>query len=88
VRTLLIDRSHFSGTDLDRDIVSYAVDVYGYVPNKNIAMDDSEAWQWEADEALAHMDYMHSENGSYFEVDENCLFLCDYADEDENEDVI
>ena len=86
MRTLVLDRSHFSGTDLDRDIVTYAQDNFGYVMLEPIAdMDDSEGWQWEADEAILHMNAIAYEDGKWYEIEDNSLFL---VEGDEDEDVI
>ena len=82
MRTLLIDRSHFSGTDLDIAIVEYAEKYYDYQMEKPLSVEDSEEWLWEADEAFEFMDGIEHEKGNFLMIEDNCLFLCDYEDED------
>lgn len=78
-RRLIIDCSHFSGTDLDMEIVGWATAVYGY-PEVSLPMDDSEGWQWEADQALEFLNDEEYKNGRYFEIEDNSLFLVDGDD--------
>lgn len=76
----ILDRSHFSGTDLDRDIVSYAEAVYMY-RGEEIEWDDSEGWQYEAEDALIWMDEIEYDNGKFFLVEDNSLFLVSFEEE-------
>lgn len=77
----ILDRSHFSGTDLDRDIVSYAEAVYMYRGDEEIEWDDSERWQYEAEDALIWMDTIEYDNNKYFLVEDNSLFLVGFEEE-------
>ena len=77
---IILDRSHCSGTDLDRDIVSYAEARYMYRSPEYPAMDDSEGWQWEADEALIWMNDIEHDNERYYMIEENCLYLMEEED--------
>ena len=77
---IILDRSHFSGTDLDRDIVAYAETYYMY-RGLSPEMDDSEGWQFEADEALMWMNINEEENGQYYMIDDNSLYLAKYGEE-------
>ena len=75
-RELMLDRSHFSGTDLDRDIVTFAEWHYMYrIDGDEPEMDDSEEWQFLADDAMIWMNTTEEENGRYYEIEDNCLFL-------------
>lgn len=85
MRELILDRSHFSGTDLDRDIVAYAEYNYLYRSLEPPAdMDDSEGWQWEADEAIMWMNATLEHDGKYYMIEDNCLFLVT-GEEDEDD---
>jgi hypothetical protein len=77
---IIFDDSHFSGTDLDRDIVAYASMHYMYrydMPE----WDDSEAWQFIADDAMDWMNTVEEENGQYYMIDDNSLYLAKYGEE-------
>lgn len=80
---LLIDRTHFSGTDLDIAIVEYAEKYYDYQMEKLHSVSDSDEWLWEADEAFEFMSAIEHEKGNFLMIEDNCLFLCDYEDKDE-----
>ena len=73
---LVIDDSQYSGTALDRDIVAYAESNYDYDFERGFAMDDSEQWQWEADEAISFMNDIEFPNRFYM-IEENSLYLMD-----------
>jgi hypothetical protein len=74
-REIILDRSHFSGTDLDRDIVAYAESQFGYrIFDDNLDW-DSEEWQLEADAAFEWINDAVHEMGMYFEIEDNSLFL-------------
>jgi hypothetical protein len=79
---IILDRSHFSGTDLDRDIVTYAEWNYLYrIQDNEPEMDDSEAWQFIADDAMDWMNTVEEENGQYYMIDDNSLYLAKYGEE-------
>lgn len=84
MRSIIIDCSHASGTDLDREIVVYAEVNYGFEPqpfDENDSLSWSEYWQWEADSALEWIDGVARNVGYTYYVDENCLFMDDdYAE--------
>ncbi len=81
-REIMLDRSHFSGTDLDRDIVTFAEWNYMYrIDGDEPEMDDSEAWQFLADDALMWMNMTHEEEGKYYMIEDNSLFLVSEEDE-------
>lgn len=80
----ILDRSHFSGTDLDRDIVAFAEAVYMYRLQEDIAMDDSEGWQWAADDALEWMNEIEYENEKVLFIDDNSLYIDDMTERDES----
>lgn len=81
MRELILDRSHHSGTALDRDIVAYAEAYYMY-RGVNPEMDDSEGWQWECDEALTWMNDIEHSDGRYYEIEDNSLFLVTGEDDE------
>ena len=76
---LVIDDSQYSGTALDRDIVAYAESTYDYPFQREFVMDDSEQWQWEADEAISFMNDIEFPN-RYYMIEENCLYLMEEED--------
>ena len=79
---IILDRSHFSGTDLDRDIVTYAEWNYLYrIQDNEPEMDDSEAWQFIADDAMDWMNTVEEENGQYYMIDDNSLYLAKYGED-------
>ena len=83
MREIVLDRSHQSGTDLDRDVVAYAEAYYQYRSLEPVAeMDDSEGWQWECDEALIWMNSILEEEGKHYMIDDNSLYLVT-GDDDE-----
>lgn len=82
MRELIIDRSHFSGTDLDIAIVEYAEKVYDYQMEKLHSVSDSEEWLWEADEAFEFMNDIEQQHGRYFEIEDNSLFLVEGEDDE------
>lgn len=73
-REIMLDRSHYSGTVLDRDVVAYAETYYMY-RGLNPEMDDSEGWQFECDEAIMWMNSIEHENDRYYMIDDNSLYL-------------
>ena len=73
---IILDCSQYSGTALDRDIVAYAESNYDYDFQREFAMDDSEQWQWEADEAISFMNDIEFPNRFYM-IEENSLYLMD-----------
>lgn len=74
-REIILDCSCFSGTDLDRDIVAYAEWHYMYRLEDEPEWDDSEGWQFVADEALMWMNSVEEESGRHYEIEDNSLFL-------------
>ena len=76
---LVIDDSQYSGTALDRDIVAYAESNYDYPFQRDFVMDDSEQWQWEADEAISFMNDIEFPN-RYYMIEENSLYLMEFED--------
>ena len=77
---IILDCSQYSGTALDRDIVAYAESNYDYDFQREFAMDDSEQWQWEADEAISFMNDMEHHNERYYMIEENSLYLMEMED--------
>ena len=77
-REIMLDRSHYSGTVLDRDVVAFAEEYYQYHTLEPAPeMDDSEGWQWECDEAIMHMNSILNEKGKqqYYMSEDNSLYL-------------
>ena len=77
---IILDCSHYSGTDLDKMIVDYAESRYMYrlpdYPDPN----DSEGWQYEADDALMWMNDIEHDNERYYMIEENSLYLMEMED--------
>ena len=75
-REIMLDRSHYSGTVLDRDVVAFAEEYYQYHTLEPAPeMDDSEGWQWECDEAIMWMNSIEHENDRYYMIEDNSLYL-------------
>ena len=78
---LVIDCTQYNGTALDMAICAYAANNYAFViePNTN-HLEDSEYWQYEADEALEWMDGIARNGGYTYFIEENCLYMDSYAE--------
>ena len=74
-RELILDCSHYSGTDLDKMIVDYAETHYMYRLPNYPDPNDTEGWQYDADDALMWMNTTEEELGKFYEIEDNCLFL-------------
>lgn len=77
---LIIDCSHFSGTDLDMEVVAYACNNYGFTYPDDYKELSSEEWQWLADEALEWMDGIARNSGYCYIIEDNSLYMDDYEE--------